>query len=129
MFGGEQMGLGGSSNVRGLREGVIFGNNGFFNRNELVWRTLPWEGTSAASILGELRPYVGLDYGHVFAQERFDVSAGDLASWTIGAKLVGGTLAPISAIRKSFQAASATARTSLFRQRDSTLVTLRGQIS
>lgn len=92
MFGGEQMGLGGSSNVRGLREGVIFGNNGFFNRNELVWRTMPWEGTSAASILGELRPYVGLDYGHVFAQERFDVSAGDLASWTIGAKLVGGTL-------------------------------------
>ena len=114
MFGGEQMGLGGSSNVRGLRDGVIFGNNGFFNRNELVWRTMPWEGTSAAPILGELRPYVGLDYGHVFAQERFDVSAGDLASWTIGAKLVGGTVGADIGYSQVFSSSVSTGRGHLF---------------
>lgn len=114
MFGGEQMGLGGSSNVRGLREGIIFGNNGFFNRNELVWRTMPWEGTNAAPILGELRPYVGLDYGHVFAQERFDISAGDLASWTIGAKLVGGTLGADIGYSQVFSSSVSNGRGHLF---------------
>ncbi len=92
MFGAEQIGLGGSSNVRGLRESVIFGNNGFFSRNELVWRTMPWEGTSLAPVLGELRPYLGLDYGRVFSQHRFDIPDGYLASWTVGAKLVGGNI-------------------------------------
>ncbi|KAA3497841.1 ShlB/FhaC/HecB family hemolysin secretion/activation protein [Rhizobium rhizogenes] len=92
MFGAEQIGLGGSSNVRGLRESVIFGNNGFFSRNELAWRTMPWEGTSLAPVLGELRPYLGLDYGRVFSQHRFDISDDHLASWTVGAKLVGGNI-------------------------------------
>ncbi|MCW8280060.1 MULTISPECIES: ShlB/FhaC/HecB family hemolysin secretion/activation protein [Agrobacterium] len=92
MFGAEQIGLGGYSNVRGLRESVIFGNNGFFSRNELVWRTMPWEGTSLAPVLGELRPYLGLDYGRVFLQHRFDIPEGYLASWTVGAKLVGGNI-------------------------------------
>ncbi len=92
MFGAEQIGLGGSSNVRGLRESVIFGNNGFFSRNELMWRTMPWEGTSLAPVLGELRPYLGLDYGRVFSQYRFDIPDGHLASWTVGAKLVGGNI-------------------------------------
>ncbi|MGN8154140.1 ShlB/FhaC/HecB family hemolysin secretion/activation protein [Agrobacterium sp. 22094] len=114
MFGGEQMGLGGSSNVRGLREGVIFGNNGFFNRNELVWRTTPWEGTSAAPILGELRPYVGLDYGHVFSQQRFDISAGDLASWTVGARLVGGTLSADVGYSQVFSSSVSNGRGHLF---------------
>jgi len=92
MFGAEQIGLGGSSNVRGLRESVIFGNNGFFSRNELTWRTMPWEGTSLAPVIGELRPYLGLDYGRVFSQHRFDIPDGHLASWTVGAKLVGGNI-------------------------------------
>lgn len=92
MFGAEQIGLGGSSNVRGPRESVIFGNNGFFSRNELTWRTMPWEGTSLAPVLGELRPYLGLDYGRVFSQDRFDIPDGHLASWTVGAKLVGGNI-------------------------------------
>lgn len=92
MFGAEQIGLGGFSNVRGLRESVIFGNNGFFSHNELAWRTMPWEGTSLAPVLGELRPYLGLDYGRVFSQDRFDIPGGYLASWTVGAKLVGGNI-------------------------------------
>ncbi|UXS41200.1 ShlB/FhaC/HecB family hemolysin secretion/activation protein [Agrobacterium tumefaciens] len=92
MFGAEQIGLGGFSNVRGSRESVIFGNNGFFSHNELAWRTMPWEGTSLAPVLGELRPYLGLDYGRVFSQDRFDIPGGYLASWTVGAKLVGGNI-------------------------------------
>lgn len=90
MFGAEQMGLGGYSNVRGIRGSVIFGNNGFFSRNEFAWRTVPWEGSSLAPILGELRPYVGFDFGRIFSQTRLDVPGGSLSSWTVGVRLVGG---------------------------------------
>lgn len=93
LFGAEQMSLGSYSNVRGLRESVLFGNNGLFARNEIVWRTMPWENDGPlAKVLGELRPYVGLDYGHVYSQQRFGISGGDLSSWTIGARLAGGNL-------------------------------------
>nr|WP_244481570.1 ShlB/FhaC/HecB family hemolysin secretion/activation protein [Rhizobium sp. Root1203] len=93
LFGAEQISLGGYSNVRGLRESVLFGNNGMFTHNEFAWRTMPWanDGT-IAKILGELRPYIGLDYGRVFSQGRFDITGGDLSSWTAGARLVGGSL-------------------------------------
>jgi hemolysin activation/secretion protein len=92
LFGAEQIALGGHSNVRGIRQSVIFGNNGLFSHNELAWRTAVFDGSEAASILGEFRPYVGLDFGQVFSQSRFDIDGGHLASWSVGAKLVGGSL-------------------------------------
>ncbi|AQS42346.1 MAG: Hemolysin secretion/activation protein [Candidatus Tokpelaia hoelldobleri] len=93
LFGAEQMSLGSSSNVRGARDSLLFGNNGFFIRNELAWRTVPW-GRNAALVkaLGELRPYAGLDYGQIFAQARYGFEDDNLAGWTVGAKLAGGGL-------------------------------------
>jgi hemolysin activation/secretion protein len=113
MFGAEQIGLGGSSNVRGSRESVIFGNNGFFSRNELVWRTMPWEGTSLAPVLGELRPYLALDYGRVFSQDRFDIPGGYLASWTVGAKLVGGNISADFGYSQAFSSSVSNGRGNL----------------
>ncbi|UTS87457.1 ShlB/FhaC/HecB family hemolysin secretion/activation protein [Rhizobium anhuiense] len=93
LLGAEQISLGSYSNVRGTRESVLFGNNGMFSHNEIVWRTGSNQGGGAAAkAFGELRPYLGFDYGHIYAQQRLDISGGDLASWTAGIRAVGGTL-------------------------------------
>ncbi|WP_064684550.1 ShlB/FhaC/HecB family hemolysin secretion/activation protein [Rhizobium bangladeshense] len=93
LLGAEQMSLGSYSNVRGTRESVLFGNNGVFSHNEIVWRTKSNEsGGAAAKAFGELRPYLGFDYGHVYAQKRFDMTGGDLAGWTAGIRAVGGNI-------------------------------------
>lgn len=93
LFGAEQMSLGGYSNVRGVRESMLFGNNGFFMRNDLIWRSMPWANQAAlVTALGEFRPYVGLDYGQIFAQSKYNFANENLASWTVGAKLAGGRM-------------------------------------
>ncbi|WSG77617.1 ShlB/FhaC/HecB family hemolysin secretion/activation protein (plasmid) [Rhizobium beringeri] len=93
LLGAEQISLGSYSNVRGTRESVLFGNNGMFSHNEIVWRTKSNEsGDAVAKVLGELRPYLGLDYGHVYSQKRFDMTGGDLVSWTAGIRAVGGNI-------------------------------------
>lgn len=93
LYGAEQISLGGYSNVRGTRDSVLFGNSGFFTRNEMVWRTMPWKNNEMlAKRLGELRPYAALDYGHVFEQSRFGVKGGDVSGWTIGTRLTGGNI-------------------------------------
>ncbi|RAX43611.1 ShlB/FhaC/HecB family hemolysin secretion/activation protein [Rhizobium tropici] len=91
LFGAEQISAGGYSSVRGTRETMLFGNNGFFIRNDLVWRTQPFgENAELAKILGEFRPYVGLDYGRIASQARYRIQGGDMLGWTVGAKLAGG---------------------------------------
>ncbi|MGH6861777.1 MAG: ShlB/FhaC/HecB family hemolysin secretion/activation protein, partial [Phyllobacterium sp.] len=93
LLGAEQISLGSYSNVRGSRDSLLFGNDGFFNRNELVWRTVPWlDNALLTRRLGEFRPYVGLDYGHVFSQDRYAMAGGDMTSWSAGARLAGGTI-------------------------------------
>ncbi len=93
LFGSEQISLGGYSNVRGTRDGVLFGNNGAFIRNELVWRVQPWASHETLKRrLGELRPYVGLDYGHVFRQERYGIDGGNITGFTAGTRLSGGNI-------------------------------------
>jgi hemolysin activation/secretion protein len=91
LFGAEQISTGGYSNVRGSRESMLFGNNGFFVRNDLVWRTQPFAGNAELSkAFGEFRPYVGLDYGRIASQSRYRIEGGDMFGWTVGAKLAGG---------------------------------------
>ena len=91
MFGAEQFSLGGYSTVRGTRETMLYGNNGFFVRNDLVWRTQPFAGNAElAKMLGEFRPYVGLDYGRIASQARYRIDGGDMFGWTVGGKLAGG---------------------------------------
>jgi hemolysin activation/secretion protein len=64
-----------------------------FSHNEIVWRTKSNEsGDAVAKVLGELRPYLGFDYGHVYSQKRFDMTGGDLASWTAGIRAIGGNI-------------------------------------
>jgi len=93
LFGAEQISVGGYSTVRGTRETMLFGNNGFFIRNDLVWRTQPFSNNAAlARIFGELRPYLGLDYGWIASQPRFGIDGGNMSGWTIGAKLAGGNV-------------------------------------
>ncbi|WP_246665228.1 ShlB/FhaC/HecB family hemolysin secretion/activation protein [Rhizobium tropici] len=91
LFGAEQISAGGYSSVRGTRETMLFGNNGFFIRNDLVWRTQPFaDNAELAKIFGEFRPYVGLDYGRIARQARYRIEGGDMLGWTVGAKLAGG---------------------------------------
>ncbi len=93
LFGAEQISVGGYSSVRGTRETMLYGNNGFFIRNDLVWRTQPFADNAAlAKILGEFRPYVGLDYGRIARQARYQIAGGDMLGWTVGAKLAGGNV-------------------------------------
>lgn len=93
LYGAEQISLGGYSNVRGTRDSILFGNNGLFTRNELVWRTLPWKDSELLTKrLGELRPYAAIDYGHVFGQARFGIEGGDVSGWTVGTRLAGGNI-------------------------------------
>ncbi len=93
LYCAEQISLGGYSNVRGIRDSVLFGNSGVFTRNEIAWRTVPWKSsTLLTKRFGELRPYAAIDYGHTFRQQRFGLPGGDISSWTVGARLVGGSI-------------------------------------
>ncbi|MBO9166775.1 ShlB/FhaC/HecB family hemolysin secretion/activation protein [Rhizobium sp. L80/93] len=91
LFGTEQFSIGGYSNVRGTRETMLYGNNGFFVRNDLAWRTQPFAShAELVKLFGEFRPYVGLDYGRIPSQSRYRIEGGDMFGWTVGAKLAGG---------------------------------------
>ncbi|PRD40443.1 ShlB/FhaC/HecB family hemolysin secretion/activation protein [Phyllobacterium phragmitis] len=115
LFGAEQISLGGYSNVRGVRDSVLFGNNGFFTRNEITWRTMPWaDNAFLAKGLGELRPYVGLDYGHVFGEERYGIEGGDMAGWTVGARLAGGRIGADIGYSRIFEASAEAADKDIF---------------
>lgn len=93
LFAAEQISIGSYSNVRGSRDSLLYGNNGFFTRNEIAWRTVPWgNDAKLVSAFGEFRPYVGLDYGQVFAQADWGFEDENLSSWTAGAKFVGGRI-------------------------------------
>lgn len=93
LYGAEQISLGGYSNVRGTRDSILFGNSGLFTRNEITWRTMPWKNNELLSKrFGELRPYAAIDYGHVFAQDRFGIEGGDVSGWTVGTRLAGGNI-------------------------------------
>lgn len=93
LFGAEQISLGSNSTVRGTRESTLYGNDGFFIRNDFVWRTQPFVDNAAlAKLLGEFRPYAGLDYGRIASQTRYQIEGGDMLGWTVGAKLAGGNL-------------------------------------
>lgn len=115
LYGAEQMSLGGYSNVRALRDSVLFGNNGLFTRNEITWRTMPWaDNAMLAKGLGELRPYAGIDYGHIFEQDRFGIEGGDIAGWTVGARLAGGRIGADIGYSRIFQNSAETAPRDLF---------------
>lgn len=115
LLGAEQVSFGGVSTVRGSRESLIFGNNGLFSRNELTWRTMPWaQSETLRKRLGEVRPYLAIDYGHVFAQQRFGIAGGDVAGWTVGTRLAGGSIGADIGYSRLFKNSSDNAARDLF---------------
>ena len=90
LFGSEQIAYGNYSTVRGLRESVIFGNNGTLIRNELSIRTSPSSDPDIAKSFGVFETYFSLDYGQVFSQEQYQISGSHLTGATIGIRTIGG---------------------------------------
>jgi hemolysin activation/secretion protein len=76
LYGTEQIAIGNLYTVRGFRTTSLPGRSGYYVRNDLGFQ-LPFAN-------GQVRPYVGYDFGHV-------ESAGTLQGWTLGADAsVGG---------------------------------------
>ncbi len=69
LYGTEQIAIGNLYTVRGFRTTSLPGRSGFYVRNDLGLQQ-PVSG-------GQVRPYVGYDFGHVEA-------AGTLQGWTAG---------------------------------------------
>ena len=92
LFGSEQIAIGGHSSVRGVRESVLFGNRGFLTRNELIWRLPQIENSFWRQRIGQLLPFVALDYGHVIKQRRFEIEGGSLFGWAAGIRASQGNM-------------------------------------
>ncbi len=82
LYGTERIAIGGPFSVRGFRRFALSGDVGWLWRNDLgvPLNLAQLFGTQALN--GVLRPYVGLDVGHV--QERNGVPGGTLAGATVG---------------------------------------------
>ncbi len=84
LFGSEQFSIGGFSSVRGSRTSLLFGNRGV----QLI-NTLSAPNALAFGDNMSVTPYVGLDAGHIYAQSRFGIGGGSLASYSVGFTLTG----------------------------------------
>ncbi|WP_396584138.1 ShlB/FhaC/HecB family hemolysin secretion/activation protein [Bartonella grahamii] len=83
LFSSEQMSLGGSSSVRGVREAIYYGNNGAFWRNELSLLLPGFSSRMGRKFMSQFAPYMALDLGAV---------ANDVSKNSFGGRLVGATL-------------------------------------
>ncbi|EJF77024.1 Hemolysin transporter protein shlB precursor [Candidatus Bartonella washoeensis] len=83
LFSSEQMSLGGSSSVRGVREAIYYGNNAMFWRNELSLLLPGFSSQRGRKFMRQFAPYVALDLGS---------AANDASKNSFGGSLVGATL-------------------------------------
>ncbi|ACS51828.1 hemolysin activator protein Hec [Bartonella grahamii as4aup] len=83
LFSSEQISLGGSSSVRGVREAIYYGNNGVFWRNELSLLLPGFSSRMGRKFMSQFSPYMALDLGAV---------ANDVSKNSFGGRLVGATL-------------------------------------
>ncbi|MBB4077279.1 hemolysin activation/secretion protein [Bartonella fuyuanensis] len=83
LFSSEQISLGGSSSVRGVREAIYYGNNGAFWRNELSLLLPGFSSRMGRKFMSQFSPYMALDLGAV---------ANDVNKNSFGGSLVGATL-------------------------------------
>ncbi|WP_156851663.1 ShlB/FhaC/HecB family hemolysin secretion/activation protein [Bartonella refiksaydamii] len=83
LFSSEQMSLGGSSSVRGVREAIYYGNNGVFWRNELSLLFPGFSSSVGRKFMSQFAPYMALDLGAV---------ANDVSKNSFGGSLVGATV-------------------------------------
>lgn len=78
LYGSQQMVIGSGSTVRGFRDNVLSGDDGYYLHNEL---SLPWGEEGAAS---SGRVYAGYDIGHV-ASRAWGVESATLSGASLGA--------------------------------------------
>ncbi|WP_375612458.1 ShlB/FhaC/HecB family hemolysin secretion/activation protein [Bartonella sp. AA9NXGY] len=83
LFSSEQISLGGSSSVRGVREAIYYGNNGAFWRNELSLLLPGFSSRMGRKFMSQFAPYMALDLGAV---------ANNVNKNSFGGSLVGATL-------------------------------------
>ncbi len=89
--GTERLSIGGVQTVRGFKDRSISGNTGFYSRNE-IYVVLPrFSGPMAQQILGSIRPYIGVDVGHIFRQKDVGIlDDGTMVGGVVGVRAVGG---------------------------------------
>lgn len=90
LFSSEQVAYGGYSTVRGVRESAVFGNNGIMVTNEIAIQLPEIENAELKTLFGSIEVYGGIDFGHVFRQNRFGIEGGSLAGVTVGLRSRGG---------------------------------------
>jgi hemolysin activation/secretion protein len=88
LYGTEQFLVGGIYSVRGFVDTTLSGDTGFLVRNDLAAR-LPV--TLLQGWPGVVRPYLGVDYGHV-QRRGVDTQAGYLAGAALGVGLSSGAV-------------------------------------
>jgi hemolysin activation/secretion protein len=82
LYSSEQMAIAGPFSVRGYRDGRLFGDRGMTWRNELAF---PVSFGALANIGLAIRPFVGADYGKVWAHG--SVPGAYLSGWAAGTNL------------------------------------------
>lgn len=82
LYGTEQISIGGPYSVRGFREFNISGDSGLVWRNEIGTPLPLAKLIDEAAPTGTLRPYLGVDIGHV--QDKYGIAGGTLAGVTVG---------------------------------------------
>lgn len=84
LFSSEQLSLGGSSSVRGVREAVYYGNNGVFWRNELSLLLPGFSSKMGRRFMSQFAPYMALDLGMVANAPLRNSFGGSLVGTTLG---------------------------------------------
>ncbi len=83
--GSERIGLGGKYSVRGFNDAGLYGDRGFYFRNELTWHTKSAHPLYE-DILGKLSPYAALDMGGIVKDDDEFAEQGWLAGGALGVK-------------------------------------------
>lgn len=84
LFSSEQLSLGGSSSVRGVREAVYYGNNGVFWRNELSLLLPGFSSKMGRRFMSQFAPYMALDLGMIANAPLRNSFGGSLVGATLG---------------------------------------------
>ncbi|CAK00850.1 ShlB/FhaC/HecB family hemolysin secretion/activation protein [Bartonella tribocorum] len=84
LFSSEQLSLGGSSSVRGVREAVYYGNNGVFWRNELSLLLPGFSSKMGRRFMSQFAPYMALDLGMIANASLRNSFGGSLVGATLG---------------------------------------------
>ncbi|EJF92237.1 ShlB/FhaC/HecB family hemolysin secretion/activation protein [Bartonella taylorii] len=84
LFSSEQMSLGGSSSVRGVREAVYYSNNGVLWRNELSLLLPAFSSRMGRKFMSQFAPYVALDLGRAANNADKNSFGGSLVGASVG---------------------------------------------